>query len=173
MEDLRTIYCSHIERMISIVPDAEDLIRGVLLNESFVEQVCLILSMKSDLTSEDRLYHNSIIGFPLSLEAPSFCVFEIGSTFSLADFKTYWAEHGFDSYRDYVGGILYVDGKGFDLYETQTGEAVPNPPTQEAIAGFLYGHILRVLEEQLLLMSVLWVPSTSEKGIMVLPPELL
>ena len=65
MEDLRTIYCSHIERMISIVPDAEDLIRGVLLNESFVEQVCLILSMKSDLTSEDRLYHNSIIGFPL------------------------------------------------------------------------------------------------------------
>lgn len=173
MQDLRTIYCGHIERMIGIAPHAKDLMRTVLLSESFVERVCLILSMKSDLTSADRLYHNAILGFPLPLESPSFCVFEIGSAPSLDDFKTYWDEHGFDSYRDYVNGILYVDGKGFDLYETQTGETVPEPPTREAIAGFLYGHILRVLEEQLLLMSVLWVPSTSKKGIMVLPPELL
>lgn len=173
MRELVDVYTGHMERLIQTMPHSEQIVRNVLLDRDVVEKTCMILAMKTEQTRTDGMYHNAITGFPFHFNIPSFCVIEIGCCQSISAFSAYWTEHKFDSYQDYVEGILYTEGKGFDLYERLTGETLPETPTQEILGRFLVGHILRCMEEKMLFVSLVRVPLPPDEQIMVFPPELL
>lgn len=171
-ENILVTYHIHVERLVAIVPEHAELLRRVLLNNDVVEKVCLILQTKTDMAGADGEYHNSLLGFPIpALDNPSFGVFEVGCARSLDDFRKYWVRLGFDSYEDYLRGILYNDGKGFDLYEQLTDEKVPDDLSEEIVGRFFCAHIIKVLQPDLLLAGLFWIcPS---KPLRVLPDELL
>lgn len=165
-------YEIHVDRLINTLPEHEDLFRATLLNKEFISQMRMWLEMKSDQASQDGEYHNSIIGRKIDgIETPSFMVFEIGCTPSIDRFRHYWDRLGYDSYNDYATGILYNDGKGFNIYENLTDNQLPEEIDDAFVKQFFSGHILRVLEEELLLMSAAWL-GAGEKTFVVYPPEL-
>ena len=171
---LELTYKTLVARAIEVFPNHEPVLRAVLLDEGFFEKVPFILEAKRDQTNEDKQYHNSIVGFLIrNVERhPSFAVIEIGCTWSFVSFHKYWQGLGYDSYMDYVHGILYDDGKGFDFYERYTEEKLPEDVTPEFVSDFFVGHVLRVLEKDHLLMALVWLRPESE-GIRIFPPELL
>ena len=173
MDKLLEPYFEHIDRIIGLIPVHKDLITGVLLDPGFVNNIGLILSTKTEQTQNDNLYHYAMTGFPLPFGSPSYCVFEIGVTYSVDNFRNYIISQQYEDYNDYVIGILDNKGKGFDLYETMTGDTTYKEINKETLSNFVFGHILRSLNEEILLMSVLWNAHGEEKGIMVFPPELL
>jgi hypothetical protein len=166
-------YRQHMEKLVACLPANKELVQHAFLDRESADRVCMVLLTKTKQTAEDGEYHNAIIGFPLPFEAPSFCIVEVGCSRSVDAFADHWAKLKFDSYQDYVHGILYVDGKGFDLFEKMTGETLPASPTRETVSRFLVGHVLKTEKEKMLFTSVIWLPAKADYGITVFPSELL
>jgi len=173
MNPIVDVYHKHVEKLLAVLPANKDLARHAFLDRESENRICQTLMLKTQQTAADGTYHNSIVGFSLPFESPSFCIVEVGCCQSVQAFSEYWAERNFDSYQDYVNGILCGDGKGMDLYQTMTGESLPEKPTRDTVSRFLVGHVLRAENEKRLLMSVVWLPATSQHGIALLAPELL
>jgi hypothetical protein len=165
-------YKAYLEPLIASTPaHHHETIRNVLTHPSLAEQVALVLALKSEQTEVDGEYHNAIIASRTHGLATHFTTLEVGCTPSLLYFEKYWHHLGYDNYRDYVAGILYNDGKGFDLYSTITGQPVPDEPSQEFVGRFIIGHVLRDLKRNVLLLSLQW--TLPDGRLAVFPPELL
>ncbi len=165
-------YIAHLNRAIAGMPlHHHETLRSVLTHPGLVEQVGAVLAKKSAQTEADGEYHNAIIGRPTSGSAANFTVFEIGCTPSASHFEEHWGQLGYDSYQDYVAGILYNDGKGLDLYKLTTGQPVPEEMSPDFVDQFIIGHVLCDLESNTLLMSLLWM--LADGRLAIFPPELL
>lgn len=172
MDPIFDVYHRHMEKLVAALPVNKEMVRCAFLDRKSADRICHTLSIKTKQTAEDGAYHNAISGFALPFESPSFCIVEVGCCRSVQAFSEYWAERNFDSYQDYVHGILYVDGKGFDLFQMMTGESLPATPTRDTVSRFLIGHVLRTEKENMLFTSVCWKPAISQYGIELFAPEL-
>ncbi len=165
-------YKTHLERLIAgITSHHHETIRRELTPSRFAEQIGLVLAMKSDQAREDGEYHNAVIGGPTIEAAAEFIVFEVGCTPSLRHLKQYWHRLGYDGYKDYVVGILCNEGKGFDLYSQMTGQLIADEPTEQFVRRFITGHVFCDLEQNILLMTLLW--PLPDGQVAVFPPDLL
>jgi len=166
-------YRAHIQRLMQVCPEHASLFRAVFLEQRFVQAAVGLLAQKSLLTENDGEYHNALLGFPTQLECPSFCVIEFAAAPSVGSVGHYWKRLEYDSYEDYVHGILYGEGKGLKLFAMKTGKVVPEELTKQFLAQFLYGHFVRAVAEQVLLTSLVWLAPDDEAQLLVFPPELL
>lgn len=173
MDPVISVYRQHVQRFVTTCSANKTLVEHAFLNKESSDHICETLRHKIKQTEADGEHHNALMGFQLPFESPSFCVIEIGCCSSVAAFSRYWAERNFDSYDDYVQGILSVEGKGFDIFQRMTGEPLPTPVTRETVSRFLVGHVLHTEQERILLMSALWRPATEQYGIATFASELM
>ncbi len=170
-------YLITVEKIIKLLPKHKSLLDSVLLSSGFVEQVMMILSMKTGQVKTDKQYHHTVISQDISKDIisyakPSTACFEIGVTPSLKVFKKSIISKNYDDYSDYVMGILDIGIKGL-RFDQQIDDLVPEDKTEKICSRYIFGHVLYSVKEKMLYMSVVWLALDKENTILAIPQELM
>ena len=177
MTKFQMTYNITVVRIINLLPKHESLLGSVLLSAEFVEQVMMILSMKTDQVKTDKQYHHAVNIQDISKDIisyakPSTACFEIGVTPSLKVFKKSIISKNYDDYSDYVMGILEIGIKGL-RFDRQIDDLVPEDKKDKICSRYMFGHVLYSVKEKMLYMSVVWLSLDEENTILAMPPELM